>query len=234
MSRIRRALGAMTMTAAAAGAGLLIAAAGAVPAHAAPATTAPPPGGHTVTITAQATAQATGKPGSAVLPCATVPGASCLPQTITCWINVPPPFAQMQIIVATTSVHCDSPVDAINLDQTLSEGSEIVEVKSDHPVGATDAFTIAGDGNCQGARVRQLRIRDHQLPSRVYPGVPAWVSPPPGKLRSPPQCLRPAWYPDHHLRNRPAAHATHAIPVNRAGQGHPASALLLAEPFQGV
>jgi len=140
----------MTMTAAAAGAGLLIAAAGAVPAYAAPATTAPPPGGHTVTISAQSTAQATGKPGSAALPCATVPGASCLPQTITCWINVPPPFAQMQIIVATTSVHCDSPVDAINLDQTLSEGSEIVEVKSDHPVGATDAFTIAGDGNCQG------------------------------------------------------------------------------------
>ena len=140
----------MTMTAAAAGAGLLIAAAGAVPAYAAPATTAPPPGGHTVTISAQSTAQATGKPGSAALPCATVPGASCLPQTITCWINVPPPFAQMQIIVATTSVHCDSPVDAINLDQTLSEGSEIVEVKSDHPVGATDAFTMAGDGNCQG------------------------------------------------------------------------------------
>ena len=150
MSRISRALGAMTMTAAAAGAWLLIAAAGAVPVYAAPATTAPPPGGHTVTITAQATAQATGKPGAAVLPCATVPGASCLPQTITCWINVPPPFAQMQIIVATASVHCDHQVDAINLDQTLFEGSEIVEVKSDHPVGATDAFTITGDGNCQG------------------------------------------------------------------------------------
>jgi hypothetical protein len=150
MSRISRALGAMTMTAAAAGAWLLIAAAGAVPVYAAPATTAPPPGGHTVTITATATAQATGTPGAAVLPCATVPGASCLPQTITCWINVPPPFAQMQIIVATASVHCDHQVDAINLDQTLSEGSEIVEVKSDHPAGATDAFTITGDGNCQG------------------------------------------------------------------------------------
>jgi hypothetical protein len=66
-------------------------------------------------------------------------------------------------------------------------------------------------------------------------GLPlARVPPPPGKLRSPPQCLRPAWYPDHHLRNRPAAHATHTIPVNRASQGHPASAHLLAEPFRGV
>jgi hypothetical protein len=150
MSRIRRALAAAAMALAAAGGGL-VAASGAVPAYAsAPAITAPPPGSSTVTITAHATAPAAGKAGSTVLPCATASGASCVPQTITCWITVPPPYVLMQVIAATTSVHCDSQVDAINLDQTLSEGSEIVEVKSDHKVNDTDAFTIAGDGNCQG------------------------------------------------------------------------------------
>lgn len=148
MSRISRALAAMTMTAAAAGGALLIAAAGAVPAYASdPATTAPPPGSHTVTITARPTAPATGTPGSAVLPCAAAPGASCLPAHIICWITVLPPAAQNQIIVAAASVHCDHPVDAIRLDETLSEGSTVVDVNSDNQVN--DAFTITSDGHCQ-------------------------------------------------------------------------------------
>lgn len=150
MSRIRRALAATTMAVAAAGGGLLIAAASAVPAYAsAPAAPPPPPGGQTITITAQSTAQTAGKPGSEILPCATAPGADCRPQHIICWIHVDAPVAGNQVILGSAVVSCDNPVDAINLDETLSEGSAVVSVDSDNEVNSAGAFTAVTSHSCQ-------------------------------------------------------------------------------------
>jgi hypothetical protein len=46
-------------------------------------------------------------------------------------------------------VSCDNPVDAINLDETLSEGSAIVAVDSDNEVGSAGAFTAVSAHSCQ-------------------------------------------------------------------------------------
>lgn len=142
------ALAATTMAAAAASGALLIAAASAVPAYAS--APAAPPGGHTMTITAQSTAQAASGIGpQATLPCATVPGASCLPPQITGWIDVDAPVAGNQTILASVVVSCDNPVDASNLDETLSEGSAIVAVDSDPEVGSAGALTAVNAHSCQ-------------------------------------------------------------------------------------
>jgi hypothetical protein len=85
----------------------------------------------------------------ATLPCATVPGASCLPPQITGWIDVDAPVAGNQTILASVVVSCDNPVDASNLDETLSEGSAIVAVDSDPEVGSAGALTAVNAHSCQ-------------------------------------------------------------------------------------
>jgi hypothetical protein len=169
VSRFRRALAAMALATAAASGALLTSAAGAAPAYAAtpaapttPAAPAAPAGGHTITITAHAAKQAPGGISSQVVePCAipasTSPSqsapASCLPPQIICWITVPAPFVNShQVVFATASVHCDNPVDAIRLTETLSQNNSQVDEESDNVVNFTDASTFVATASCQSVR----------------------------------------------------------------------------------
>lgn len=123
MSRFSRAVVAAALAVAAAGGGLLTSAAGAAPAYA-----AAPADGHTVTMTAHPAARAAsgispqvaGEPRSAVLPCATAAGASCLPETLSCWMTEGPPMVMPDYtILATARVDCDDDAAEIDIQESL-------------------------------------------------------------------------------------------------------------------
>lgn len=163
MSRFRRALAAAALAVAAGGA-MFTSAAGAAPAYAAiPAPpTAPtvPAGGHAIELTAQLATQRAGGIGPQVVaPCA-VPAlaspsqsapADCLPQQIICWITVSTPVLnEFRSIVASASAHCDHPVDALRLGESLykNNGGSISDDYDPEP-NATDASTAVLGGACQ-------------------------------------------------------------------------------------
>jgi hypothetical protein len=158
VSRFRRALAATALAVGAAGGALLTATAGAAPAYAAAGTA--PAGGHAVTLTVHATKQASaGTSPQVILPCAVpasaspsqVKPASCGAQTITCWITVPAPaLTSFRSVVAGASVHCDAPVSAIRLGESLykNNGGSISDDQDD-VVNEADAHTAVGGGACQ-------------------------------------------------------------------------------------
>jgi len=164
MSRIRRALAATTMAVAAAGGGLLLAAAAAVPAYAsAPAVPAPPPGSQTFTMTGHLTQQAAGgiRPFLDDDP---------RPRVIICWITVNVPFVYLyQTIYADVRVHCDHPVDAIRLDETLSENNTEVSTDSDDKWNDTDAFTATAAGPCQTIEYENFGFAGIDFPEDYTP-----------------------------------------------------------------
>jgi hypothetical protein len=180
VSRFRRALAATTLAAATAGGALLTSAAGAAPAFAAtPAAPTAPPGGHTIKVTAQlATQRPSGISPQVVEPCAipasTSPSqsapASCLPPQIICWITVPAPFVNShQVVFATASVHCDSPVDAIRLTETLSQNNSQVDEESDNVVNFTDASTFVATASCQPVRYDNFGFAGIDFPDGYTP-----------------------------------------------------------------
>jgi len=178
MSRFRRALAATALAVGAAGAALLTATAGAAPAYAA--APAAPAGGHTVTVTVHATKQASGGTSpQVILPCvvpaSTSPSqinpAGCGPQTITCWISVSAPqVSPAQLVVATASVHCDNPVSAINLSDTLYLPN-LVEVGagSKFVVNVADAAAVALSASCQPATYTNFGFAGIDFPDGYTP-----------------------------------------------------------------
>jgi hypothetical protein len=150
VSRLRRALVAITMATAAAGSGLLIAAAGAVPAYAsASGSPAALAGAHKVTISAHPRAGAAGLGPRTILPCAVRPGvrpASCGDQTISCSITAATPFVTTAIreVDATAIVNCTSPVSSIALQESLLWNGNAVGQDSGTTQGKDGAATLAG------------------------------------------------------------------------------------------
>jgi hypothetical protein len=149
VSRLRRALAATTLAAVAAGGALLTAAA--APAHAAtPAAVTAPAGGHMLKITAQ---RAGGISPQVIEPCAVpastspsqITPASCLPKTITCWLDASAPTGGPAGVIAGADVRCDNPVSDIIIDAglILNHSRTLTEDANEVQPGATVAVATA-------------------------------------------------------------------------------------------